>query len=1048
MNITLWALRNKTTVTVTTGMVILCGVLAYFNLGKLKDPTFTIQTAVVMTEYPGASPSEVELQVTEVIEKAVQKMGSLDKVRSMSQQGLSTVFVDIKPAYPPEAMPQVWNELREEIEDAGQELPQGAGPSFVIDHFGETYGVFLALTGDGFSMSELGEYAEYMQKHLKLCTDVADVTLFGVQPEEVVIEVSKERLADFEVNPESILMMIGTQNTVMPFGYLNAGDYQIPILPTGNFASVEEIEDLVLRAGTSNPLLASSGNAAAAGSAARQISNVQARSTAGDQMFRLGDIAEVNKAYVEPPQVIMRYNGKPAIGIGVSTVKHGNAVVMGKAVLEKIQEMTAHMPAGLEIGFINYQAKNVTEAVNSFILALVEAVVIVLVVLTLALGVRSAVVISNGLVFNICATLIVMWCVGIDLQIISISALIIVIGMLVDDSVVVADNIKVRLEQGESPESACMESAQATAWPQLVATSVIIFSVLPFKLAKCGEAQFDETIFDVMLIALAISWMQAMTAVPVLGVQLFKVNRDKDRVKPEKNYDDSRFYRAYRRILETALHHRWFTLLAVIMVLLASFGAFDFVKQEFVPLADRAQFQIDYWLPEGTRIERTSADLAEIEKEVLSWPGVESVMTSVGSGPPRFLLTFQPEQPNSAYGILVVNTKDKKDVDGLIERARTYLAQNFPDAEPRVERFNFANMLDYLIQVRFSGDDPQVLRAIAEKAKAIMAQNPMAKNIHDDWRQRVPVWEPEFSQTAGALSSITRPAVSATLISRSSGLPVGTFREGNKKIPIVLRMPPEAREDNVDLETLPVWDVGPYSVPMASLMESGNLKMRDPIIRRYNRIPTITVQCNPKPGTTSVALRSELVEKIEAIPLPPGYSLAWGGVYADEENTNAGFGAYYPLAFVLMFLAVVLLFNGVRQVIIIFLALPVAIVGVTIGLLVSDKPYGFMALGGVVALMGIMVRSKVILITEMDHLIRQGLDRYQAVVRAAITRVRPVLVTTFCTVFGMIPLVSDNLFGPMAVTIMGGLLFATFITLVLIPVLYAVFYRIEAPPRS
>ena len=1015
MNITDWAIRNKTTVMIFSLFITLGGIFSYFNIGKLKNPAFTIQTAVVITQYPGASAEEVDLQVTEVIEKAVQKLGSLKHVRSMSQPGVSTVYVDIKDSFPPDAMPQIWNNLRERIHNAQGLLPKGAGPSQVIDHFGETYGVFLALSGKGFSYEELRRYAEYMQKRLKLCADVAEVKLFGIQPQQIVVELSRTQMATLGIHPDDIINSLQVQNLITYSGSLNAHRQKVSLIPTGNLQTVEDLRNLVV-----------------SGADDRQ------------QVF-LGDIALIERRYQDPPQVLFRHNGKPAIGIGISTVTHGNAVAMGNAVQKKLDEMTANMPAGLTLEIINYQSREVMDSVNDFITSLLEAIAIVLVVLFVSLGFRSALVITNGLIVNISGTFLVMYWMGIDLQIVSISSLILALGMLVDDSVVVTDNVMVRLRDGKlSTDQACIGAARATGWPQIVATAVACASFLPIDLAKSSTGEFCKTLFDVIAIALAISWIQAMTVVPVVSAKILKISDKKKKGTPYQ----SPFYRTYRFLLETALRHRWLTVSFMAGLLFLAVWGSEFLKQVFMQPAERAQFQINYWLPEGTRIENTSGDLEKIDKEIRSWKGVKNVTTTVGSGPLRFLLTFTPEQPHSCYGIIVVNTESPDDVEILIERTRTYIAAHFPEADPLVIPFNLSGGPVYEVAARFSGDDPEILRELSMKARRIMSDHPKAKNIRDNWRNRIPVWKPRFSQIDAQGQGVTRPDVADALLRLTDGIPIGQFREGDRLIPIRVRAPRQERSITPDLDNVPVWGAGERSRPLGSLINSSEVQMEDATIHRYDRIRTITVQCNPKPGMTTVNLRNDLAPQIEAIPLPPGYTLQWGGMYEFANESNNSVYAQVPLSVALMLVFVVLLFNGVRQPMIIILTLPLSLIGVTAGLLLTHKGFGFMAMLGMLGLVGMMIRNAVILIGEIDLWIAEGKDRYDSVVQASLTRVRPVLITACTTTLGMTPLVSDNLFGSMAVTIMGGLMFATILTLVFIPTLYVIFFRIPGSDKG
>ncbi|MEW5734863.1 MAG: efflux RND transporter permease subunit [Thermodesulfobacteriota bacterium] len=1015
MNISRWAINNKNTVVIFSFLVILGGISSYFQMGKLRNPSVTFATAVVLTEYPGASAREVELLVTEPLEKAVEAMGTVEHVRSMSQPGLSTVFVDLKDSLPQEDIPQSWNELRERVNDAQYLMPQGAVPSLVVDHFSRTYGVFLALTGKGFSMSELRIYAETLQKELRHCTDVAGVALFGIQDEQIEVILSRERLATLGVNPDAVYQALSAQNTVVPFGELAAGDRRLRVSPTGNFTRTADIRNLLVGSGP------------------------------GGTTVRLGDLAEIRRAYVDPPEVLFRFNGEPAVGIGVSTIAHGNVVALGESVKKKLAETTAKMPAGLNVSIVNFQSDMVLRTINVFITSLILAVVIVLGILLVTLGYRSAVVITNGLIVNICGTLLVMYWMGIDLQCVSISSLIIVLGMLVDDSVVVTDNVMVRLRDGKlSTSDACIGAARATGWPQLVATFVAIASFLPIDLAKSSTGEFCKTLFDVVAIALAISWIQAMTVVPVMSAWVLKPNPKEAGSKPYT----SRFYKIYLRILDTGLRHRLVSVIVTVLLFGAAMGGFGYMKQVFFGSAGRPQYVVDYWLPEGTRIEQTSADMARLEKEILSWPEIEAVTSTVGSGPLRFMLSFIPQQPDTGYGNLIVNTRNPECVPDVVERTRKFIHENLPQATSMVGMFTLYGAPMYNIAARISGDDPVVLRRLADQAESIMRGHPMTMDICNDWRNQTPVWKPEFLQAAGAARGVGRQDISWATQWLTSGAALGTFYEGNRTLPILLRVPEQERLDTPDLCDEPLWGQGSQeSIPLCSVLGRGEVVMENAIIQRYDRVPTITVQCNPRDGITTADLRNQLAERFKAIAFPPGYTLVWGGMYEQQNESNNSVNAQFPLSLVLMIGAVILLFNGVRGPLIILLTLPLSIIGIVIAFLVSGMGFGFMALLGMYGLIGMMIRNAVILIGEMDLMTKDGGDRFQGVVKASLTRVRPVLITAFCTTFGMIPLLTNDDFQGMALTIMGGLLFATVLTLVFIPVLYALFYRIR-PSRG
>ncbi|MCF7873213.1 MAG: efflux RND transporter permease subunit [Candidatus Omnitrophica bacterium] len=1016
MKITDLSLKNKKTVMIISVIVLLGGLISYFSLGKLKNPTFSIATALVVTEYPGASPTEVEKQVTEPLEQAIQRMGSLKSVKSESRAELSTIFVKMKSFYSGKELKQIWNELRERVGDAQAYLPSGARRSLVVDHFGRTYGVFLALTGEGFSYPELKKYAKFIQKKLKRCKDVAGVTLFGIQEEMVQVEISRQRLAEIGINPDQIIRILQEQNKVVPSGYLTSGGEKIRATTTGVFTSLDDIKNLIVKGEKSN------------------------------QLVLLKDIAELRKITVEPPQAVMRFNGKKAIGIGVSTVSGGNTIVVGDAVEAEIDELTSQLPAGLKINTINFQSKSVKKSINNFLLALIEAIIIVMAVLFVSLGFRSGLVITNGLLFNIAALIIIMLMLGVNLQNVSIAALIIALGMMVDDSVVVSDNILERLRaDGSSRDTAGREAAQATGFAQFIATFIAICSFLPIYLAKSSTGQFCESLFLVVAIALSVSWLQAMTVVPVIGGYLFKV---KKKAKKAKAYS-GRFYQKYRQILRYWLKRRWPLMLIMLgLLLIASYG-FDFMKTQFFPKAVRPQFQVNYWLPEGSSIEKTSQDLKKIEKYILTLNGVKSVATSVGSGPPRFMLAFTPEQPNPSYGCMIVNTETAQDVPGIIKKVDSYLDKHFPQAEPVICRFSTNGGPNIGIHARIFGPDPEVLCKFSAQAEAIMREEG-GQEIRNNWRQKVKVWVPKYSQPRGSLSGINREDIGQSLLTYSQGFPIGIYREGHNLLPIKIRFPKKDRNNNSNLATVPVWgEQGRNSVPLGAVVNSAELKLENPVIHRLHRFRYISAMCNPPEGGTINDFQKKLKKRFEKeLSLPDGYWLEWGGLYKLMKSSNKSVSVKVPIALILMLIGIIILFDGLIQPLMIILTLPLSIIGISFGMVIFQKPFNFLATMGFYCLLGIMIRNGVILVQEIDRTIKKQDDPYQSVVEASVTRIRPVLITAFCTSLGMIPLISDVLFGSMAITIISGLLFATIITLVYLPVLYALLHRIYPKQKT
>ena len=1010
-----YALKNRTLILLLCIITTAAGIKSYYELGKLKDPTFTIQTAIITTMYPGASADTVENQVTEVIEKAVQDLGTLKAVRSKSAPNLSTVYVDLKSECDVKTTKKSWRDLRDRINDIIPRLPPGAKRPFVYDQFGDTYGVFLALTGNGYSYTKLKKYANFIQARLNLCYDVAKVKLYGIQPEVIDIEISKASMLKYGFSPQIIFHKLQERNTLIDTGNIISENKILLIDPSGIFNSVNEIKNIPI-------LVTKSGHA-----------------------VHLNDIAKVTRKYMDPPLTLMRYNETPAIGIGVSTVEGGNAVFMGKAVRKKIKQLEKLLPKGLKLNVVNYQSDEVQSSINEFIINLLEAIVIVFIVLLFSMGCRSGLIIGSGLLLTILATFVIMSGFNITLQQVSLAALIIALGMLVDNSVVVVDGANVQLQHGKHINESILHATKSTAIPLLIATLISVVSFLPIYMAKSITGIFCSSLFKVEAISLLFSWIAAIFIVPVFCVYFLKIH--KKHVK--KNPFDGPLYRIFKKCLAISLRFRWPIICTMFLLLAVSIWGFTFVKISFIPKSNTPHFTIDYWLPQGTTIKKTSDDARKIEKYVSTLPGVKNVSSCIGSGPLRFNLSLNPVEPNPSYAFLVVNTKNDKITNTLIDDIILYLKKNYPDSTAKVDKFQTGPAPDFQIEARFSGPDPIVLKKLAAKTKLIMNKNPNALAIRDDWQQNILTWKPKYSQNLAARSRISRTSVAMSLKSISTtGYPAGLYRKDDLQIPILIRTPKLERFGNNLLESQPVFGSNPNESSILSQATNGSeLGFCPPFIWRRNRIKTITIQCNAVMGVEGPELLSELRPKIEKIKLPPGYTLGWGGLYDIQKTSNDSVAAEIPLALILMLIFIFVLFSNVRQPLIIIMTLPLAIIGITCSMLIANKSFGFMAILGAISLIGMMIRNAVVLIDQINISMCSKQNKYKALIEATVLRIRPVFISSCTTALGMIPLISSDLFGGMAVTIMGGLMFSTVLTLIYIPVLYAVFYRIKINPK-
>lgn len=1004
MKISDFSIRNRTVVLVVMAFIVAGGIYAYLRLGKIEDPEFTIKTALIVTPYPGASPHEVEQQVTRMIEEVVQTTDEVETIRSFSRAGVSMVYVDMYEYNRTKVIQQLWDMLRRRVEGCQAQLPPGAGPSQVYDDYSDIYGIFLALTGDGFSLAEIQEYADYLKRELMLVKDVKRIELFGSRTESITIRISRAKCAGLDIAPVKIIDVLNQQNVMVDAGALEIDSRRLRIHAAGTFNQINDISNLVV-----------------------QEQN-------GKQIM-LKDLAHVTRGYITPPEPMMRFNGQPAIGIAISAASGANVVTMGDAIQDRMDELMQELPVGLALEGVYYQSRFVKKAIKNFMSNLVQSVLIVMVVLLITMGFRSGLIIASNLILTILASLVVMLIWGIDLHRISLAALILVMGMIVDNAIVVTDATLLQLQEGTDRATAIRRPPQQTAWPLLGATIIACLAFMPIFMAPTNAGEYCASLFLVVTIALMISWVLAMSQTPVCCHYFLKENAK----TPSEIYSGG-FYSAYRRLLKTALSHRWLTLIIMGVLLVLGLLGFQHVPKRFFAESDQPQFFIDYRRPEGTKTQAVGKDLTRLEAYLTSLPKIKNVTTCIGQGAPRFAASLTPEPPTACFGQVVVNVNDYRDIDGLIEQLEIWFSNHLPEGEPHIWKYISGPLADYKVEARFTGPDPKVLRNLAAEAKAIMRAEPSAKNICDDWRERVMVVNAVFAQRKARAVGVERRHMADTLMSMGDGLTVALYRENDDLIPV--RVAYTASETDT-IDAAPVWGTKDTPTLLGQIVERKNVLWEDPVVRRYDRRRVIRAQCDPIRGMTSNTLLNRLRPEIAAIKLPPGYTLSWEGDAELSEKNNQGVQRFLPVALILMVLILVFLFNAVRQPLIIILTVPLSMIGVTVGLLVFRLPFGFLAILGLYSLIGMMIKNAVVLIDQIDAKINAGAPPFQAIQDSCISRMRPVTMASLTTIFGMIPLVSDALFAVMAVTIMFGLAFATILTLVLVPVLYALFFNIK-----
>ncbi|MFQ5728753.1 MAG: efflux RND transporter permease subunit [Waddliaceae bacterium] len=1043
-----YAIENRAVTYFVVAIMFFGGIASFFSLGQLEDPVFTIKTAVINTKYPGASPEEVELEVTDPLEKAIQELTQLKKIYSTSKAGESMIKVDIKDEYWSEKLPQIWDELRKKIRDASEKLPPGVETPVVSDDFGFVYGFLLAITGDGFSPREIEYYADALKKELSLIKGVSRVELWGAQPQVVYVDVSEQKLKELGVSGTTIIDTLSKQNMVVDSGGTDVDTTRFRISPTGEFARPEDIGELTLRPSSLDvisQLVSPTGH----------LSTAQAEtgSSGGSDFLKLKDLATIRRGYKEPPITMMRYDGKPALAIQIAGADDANIVEVGRRIDKRLKELTALLPVGVEYHKVAWQSDLVDESIQSFLINLVQAILIVLAVLIIPSGFRMGFIIGFDLIITILATFIFLSIEGIPLQRMSLGALIIAMGMMVDNAIVVSDNIAVKLRQGMDRTQAAIESVTSSAYPLFAATMVAVMAFYPIYASTAGAGEYCNTLFSVVAASLTISWLVAMFVTPVQCLDLLPDPEPSQGKGEKKDEFDTPFFNRFRKLLSRLIRVRFLTIGVMGGMLFISVFCFGFVKQMFFPDSSRPQMMIDYWAPQGTRVQAVSEDVKKLEETFLASPLTESITTFIGAGPPRFYLPVDSEAPNQNYAQMIINFPNYRNVDPFIEKFGPWAKKHFPQALLRFRKYAVGTSNTWKFEARFSGPataDLETLRKLGNEAQGIAMSSPYGTDWRTDMLNRTMKMVPVFDQKRARLSSLTRDDLARTTRRGYDGVQVGLYRERDKLLPIVVRSVKEERAqfpNRLDvLQVQPLFTT--QTIPLAQAISDIRLQWEDPIIVRFNRRCSVTVQGSPIPGQTFPTLKASVNDQINDIKLPSGYELFWDG---EEESTKEAQQSLLPgvlPAAVLIVFLIVTVFSAYRPLAIIFLTIPFAAIGVTWGLLLLGTPFGFLALLGMMSLAGMMNKNIVVLLDACNENLAKGMDHYNAIVGASVTRVRPVLLAAGTTVLGVIPLVTDVFWTAMAVTIMAGLAFGSLLTLIVVPVLYSIFYKLKNPVQD
>jgi len=1016
------AIDKKPVTYFATFLIIVAGIASFFNLGWLEDPEFSVKTAAITTVYPGASAEQVELEVTDRIELKLQEMQEIKNIYSESRPGLSIIKVDIKDAIWSDMLPQTWDVLRKKIGDIQHTLPPGTSKPSVGDDFGYVFGFLLSVTGDGYTYAELESYVKQLRKELSLVEGVARIDLWGTQDKRIYLDGSQSQLATMGLTAADLQKTLQLQNKIVDAGSIEIQDERLRVAPTGAFSQAQDIAELTVTASKLNP-------------------------RGKSELLHLKDVVTVTEGYAEPARKLMRFNGQPSIAIALAPIGGTNVVTVGKAIDQRLAELQENLPIGIEINKVSWQSDSVAESIKAFMINLVEAVVIVLIVLAVSMGIRVGIIIGvSGLVVAILGTFIVMTIAGIDLQRVSLGALIISMGMMVDNAIVIVDGFIVKLKQGVERRQAVIEAASVPSWPLLGATIVACMAFYPIFTSTASTGEYAGSLFTVVFISLMFSWVLSQTVTPLMCMAMLP--------DPEKGDDEdiygSTFYQKFRSLLTVLIKYRVVFMGSMVGLLVLSVIGFRYVPVIFFPESSRQQIMIDYWEPEGSIIKQVSSNLKDIEDKLQAHSQVESVSSFIGQGPPRFYLPVNPESPHSSYAQLVVNTKSLDGVDDVISEMTPWFAENYPDALIRVRKYPVGSFNDWKFEARFSGPaeaDPEVLRSLANQGLALLEKSPYTLESRTNWRQRVKKVVPEYDQARGRWSGISRDDVARSSKRSFDGVTVGQFRQGDDLIPIVLRHnESERKQAATNLETLQV--LSPYgadAVPLSQVTKSVNIAWEDPVIWRWDRRRAITVQASPKVGVTTPTLRADVLAGFEAIKLPPGYQLDWKGEYDSSTTSQNGLKPGMVPALIIMTFIIIVLFNAYRPPLIIFLVIPFALIGITFGLLGTGTAFGFMAVLGAMSLAGMMIKNAIVLLDQVTLNLEEGMTAFNAVVEAAVSRLSPVVNAAATTVFGMAPLLQDGFWVSMAVTIMFGLAFGTVLTMVVVPVLYAIFYKVQVP---
>lgn len=1010
MNLAKYSLDNTKVIYFFLAVLLIGGISSFSSLGKKEDAPFVIKSAVIMTRYPGAEPAEVERLITEPISREIQSMSGVYKIKSESMYGISKITFELLPSLPASSIPQKWDELRRKVLNIQPQLPSGASVPTVSDDFGDVFGIYYGLTADdGFSYEEMRDWAERIKTQVVTADGVMKVALFGTQTEVVNIFVSVNKLAGMGIDPKQLASLLQSQNQIINTGEISAGEQQLRIVANGMYTTVDDIRNQVIttRAG----------------------------------QVKLGDMAVIEKGYMDPPGTIMRVNGKRAIGIGVSTDPQRDVVLTGEMVDQKLAELLPLMPVGLNLESLYLENVIAKEANNGFIINLIESILIVIVIIMLVMGMRAGVLIGSSLVFSIGGTLLIMSFMGVGLNRTSLAGFIIAMGMLVDNAIVVTDNAQIAIARGVDRRKALIDGATGPQWGLLGATFIAICSFLPLYLAPSSVAEIVKPLFVVLAISLGLSWVLALTQTTVFGNFILKSKAK----NAGKDPYDKPFYHKFEKILSVLIRRKIVTLGSMIVLFVVSLVVMGMMPQNFFPSLDKPYFRADVFYPDGYGVNDVAWEMKKVEAHLLKLPEVKKVSITFGSTPLRYYLASTSVGPKPNFANVLVELNDSKYTKEYEEKFDVYMKANFPNAITRTSLFKLSPAVDAAIEIGFIGPNVDTLVALTNQALEIMHRNPDLINIRNSWGNKIPIWKPIYSPERAQPLGVSRQGMAQSIQIGTNGMTLGEFRQGDQVLPILLKGNSVADSFRInDLRTLPVFGNGPETTSLEQVVSEFDFRYRFSNVKDYNRQLVMMAQCDPRRGVNAIAAFNQIWSQVQKeIKIPEGYTLKYFGEQESQVESNEALAKNLPLTFFLMFTTLLLLFKTYRKPTVILLMLPLIFIGIVLGLLLLGKSFDFFAILGLLGLIGMNIKNAIVLVDQIDIENQSGLDPRKAVIKATISRIVPVAMASGTTILGMLPLLFDAMFGGMAATIMGGLLVASALTLFVLPVAYCAIHRIK-----